>query len=162
MVTGGSGLVGCGIRQAIETTEKRDNEEWIFLTSKDGNLLDLKDTEALFEKYQPTHVIHLAALVRFQTLSTNFVHMIIPKVNPINKRLEIEIVLLFQVGGLFANMRANLDFFRQNMQMNDNILSSSHKYGVKKVVSCLSTCIFPDKTTYPINETMVSKLYYYS
>ena len=69
MVTGGSGLVGCGIRQAIETTEKRDNEEWIFLTSKDGNLLDLKETEALFEKYQPTHVIHLAALVRFQTLS---------------------------------------------------------------------------------------------
>ena len=69
MVTGGSGLVGCGIRQAIETTEKRGNEEWIFLTSKDGNLLDLKETEALFEKYQPTHVIHLAALVRFQTLS---------------------------------------------------------------------------------------------
>jgi GDP-L-fucose synthase len=26
---------------------------------------------------------------------------------------------------------------------------------VKKVVSCLSTCIFPDKTTYPIDETMV-------
>ena len=72
MVTGGSGLVGCGIRQAIETTEKRDNEEWIFLTSKDGNLLDLKETEALFEKYQPTHVIHLAALVRFQTLCNQF------------------------------------------------------------------------------------------
>jgi hypothetical protein len=26
---------------------------------------------------------------------------------------------------------------------------------VKKLVSCLSTCIFPDKTTYPIDETMV-------
>lgn len=26
---------------------------------------------------------------------------------------------------------------------------------VKKVISCLSTCIFPDKTTYPIDETMV-------
>ena len=24
-----------------------------------------------------------------------------------------------------------------------------------QVVSCLSTCIFPDKTTYPIDETMV-------
>ena len=64
MVTGGSGLVGKGIRHAVETTEKRDNEEWIFLTSKDGNLLDLKETEALFEKHKPTHVIHLAALVR--------------------------------------------------------------------------------------------------
>ena len=28
-------------------------------------------------------------------------------------------------------------------------------FGVKKVVSCLSTCIFPDKTSYPIDETMV-------
>ena len=26
---------------------------------------------------------------------------------------------------------------------------------VKKCVSCLSTCIFPDKTTYPIDESMV-------
>jgi len=26
---------------------------------------------------------------------------------------------------------------------------------VAKLVSCLSTCIFPDKTTYPIDETMV-------
>ena len=27
---------------------------------------------------------------------------------------------------------------------------------VEKCVSCLSTCIFPDKTTYPIDETMVT------
>lgn len=27
---------------------------------------------------------------------------------------------------------------------------------MQKVVSCLSTCIFPDKTTYPIDESMVS------
>ena len=26
---------------------------------------------------------------------------------------------------------------------------------MKKLVSCLSTCIFPDKTTYPIDETML-------
>ena len=39
--------------------------------------------------------------------------------------------------------------------MNDNILHNSHETKVKKVVSCLSTCIFPDKTTYPIDETMV-------
>merc|ERR1712192_161616 len=39
--------------------------------------------------------------------------------------------------------------------MNDNILEICHKFGVKKLVSCLSTCIFPDKTSYPIDETMV-------
>jgi NAD dependent epimerase/dehydratase family. len=59
------------------------------------------------------------------------------------------------VGGLFHNMSHNLDFFRVNMKINDNVLDTSYKQGVKKVVSCLSTCIFPDKTTYPIDETMV-------
>jgi hypothetical protein len=41
------------------------------------------------------------------------------------------------------------------MKINDNVLDVSYQSGVKKVVSCLSTCIFPDKTTYPIDETMV-------
>ena len=59
------------------------------------------------------------------------------------------------MGGLFANMSRNCDFFRDNMKMNDNILASSHKHQVQKLVSCLSTCIFPDKTSYPIDETMV-------
>lgn len=39
--------------------------------------------------------------------------------------------------------------------MNDNVLQTAHEHDVIKVVSCLSTCIFPDKTTYPIDETMV-------
>lgn len=39
--------------------------------------------------------------------------------------------------------------------MNDNVLQTAHENDVVKVVSCLSTCIFPDKTTYPIDETMV-------
>ncbi|CAG0902302.1 unnamed protein product [Darwinula stevensoni] len=63
--------------------------------------------------------------------------------------------LAAMVGGLFHNLRNNLEFFRKNMAMNDNVLLACHELGVKKVVSCLSTCIFPDKTTYPISETMV-------
>ncbi|KAK3737250.1 hypothetical protein RRG08_009297 [Elysia crispata] len=121
LVTGGSGLVGHGIRAAMEKEGKREDEEWNFVSSKDADLQDLASTEALFEKYKPTHVIHLAALV----------------------------------GGLYRNLKYNLDFFKINSQINDNVLSTAHKYKVKKVVSCLSTCIFPDKTTYPIDETMV-------
>ncbi|KAK3576981.1 hypothetical protein CHS0354_005986 [Potamilus streckersoni] len=63
--------------------------------------------------------------------------------------------LAAMVGGLFHNLKHNLDFFRINMQINDNVLNTCFQLGVKKVVSCLSTCIFPDKTTYPIDETMV-------
>lgn len=64
--------------------------------------------------------------------------------------------LAAKVGGLFSNMNDNLGFLRDNLKINDNILLLSHEYNVKKVVSCLSTCIFPDKTLYPIDETMVS------
>lgn len=80
------------------------------------------------------------------------------------------------VGGLFHNMANNLDFLvnlirvpycnisndskliffqRKNIQINDNVLLMSHEFNVKKVVSCLSTCIFPDNTKYPIDETMI-------
>lgn len=59
------------------------------------------------------------------------------------------------VGGLFKNMRLKLQFYNDNMAMNSNVLRCCSEFGVKKCVSCLSTCIFPDKTTYPIDETMV-------
>ncbi|XP_024943803.1 probable GDP-L-fucose synthase isoform X2 [Cephus cinctus] len=63
--------------------------------------------------------------------------------------------LAAMVGGLFHNMAHNLDFLRKNLHMNDNVLQTAHETDVVKVVSCLSTCIFPDKTTYPIDETMI-------
>lgn len=44
---------------------------------------------------------------------------------------------------------------RNNLHINDNVLQTAHERNVVKVVSCLSTCIFPDKTTYPIDETMI-------
>lgn len=63
--------------------------------------------------------------------------------------------LAAKVGGLFANMRLKVDFYRVNTLINDNVMECCRIYGVKKLVSCLSTCIFPDKTSYPIDETML-------
>lgn len=62
MVTGGSGLVGAGINTYVQENPK-PNEKWIFLSSKDGDLRVRSETDAIFEKYKPTHVIHLAAKV---------------------------------------------------------------------------------------------------
>lgn len=64
LVTGGSGLVGQAIKNVIETEDKREDEEFIFIGSKDANLLSADETKAVFDKYKPTHVIHLAALVK--------------------------------------------------------------------------------------------------
>lgn len=120
MVTGGSGLVGSAIKDFVEANPK-ENEEWVFLSSKDGDLRDREETEAIFDKYKPTHVIHLAA----------------------------------KVGGLFANMAQKVEFYRENVLINDNIMELCRINEVKKLVSFLSTCIFPDKTSYPIDETML-------
>lgn len=59
------------------------------------------------------------------------------------------------VGGLFKNMKYKVDMLEKNILINSNVLKASHQVQVKKLISCLSTCIFPDKTTYPINETML-------
>uniref|UniRef100_A0A3B3Y4V4 GDP-L-fucose synthase n=1 Tax=Poecilia mexicana TaxID=48701 RepID=A0A3B3Y4V4_9TELE len=81
LVTGGSGLVGRAIRHVIEEEGgAKKGEEWIFLSSKDANLMNKEETQAVFEKHRPTHVIHLAAMV----------------------------------GGLFKNMKHNLDFWIHN------------------------------------------------
>jgi len=58
------------------------------------------------------------------------------------------------VGGLFRNLKYKVDFYRDNVQMNDNVMECCREYNCK-LVSCLSTCIFPDKTSYPIDETMI-------
>lgn len=59
------------------------------------------------------------------------------------------------VGGLFKNMRQKAELFRDNFLINDNVIHNAHDFKVEKMVSCLSTCIFPDKTSYPIDETMI-------
>lgn len=48
-----------------------------------------------------------------------------------------------------------LTFLRDNILINDNVLHISHDTGVKKVISCLSTCVFPDKVTYPLDEAKI-------
>uniref|UniRef100_A0A914L3V9 GDP-L-fucose synthase n=1 Tax=Meloidogyne incognita TaxID=6306 RepID=A0A914L3V9_MELIC len=63
--------------------------------------------------------------------------------------------LAAMVGGLFHNLRHNLQFFTKNLDISQNVLKCCHETRVQKCVSCLSTCIFPDKTTYPIDETMI-------
>lgn len=59
------------------------------------------------------------------------------------------------VGGLFKNMNNKVDMFEKNLLINYHVVKCSHKLKVKKLISCLSTCIFPDKIKYPINENML-------
>lgn len=118
LVTGGSGLVGKALEKVVGND---DNDTWIFLSSRDGDLRKKEDTFRMFETHKPTHVIHLAA----------------------------------KVGGLFGNMKYKVEFYRDNLLINDNVMEACKSYKVSKLISCLSTCVFPDKTSYPIDETMI-------
>ena len=49
-----------------------------------------------------------------------------------------------KVGGLGGNMNMKGEFFYDNIMINTNVIESCRKYGVKKLVCFLSTCIFPN------------------
>jgi GDP-L-fucose synthase len=59
------------------------------------------------------------------------------------------------VGGLFHNLNEKVKMWNINVMINQNVLSVCHETNVKMCICCLSTCIFPDDTSYPINETML-------
>jgi GDP-L-fucose synthase len=102
LVTGGTGLVGFAI--------KKLQPDWIYLSSKNGDLTDFETVRNLFKTHQPEIIIHLAA----------------------------------NVGGLFKNEAKRLEMFNSNLIINYNVLDNAYRIGVKRVICCLSTCIFPD------------------
>jgi len=62
--------------------------------------------------------------------------------------------LAAKVGGLQANLNSVGDFYFENHKLNQRLLESAKMAGSKKVVSLLSTCIYPDAQyiTYPLTE----------
>eukprot|EP00920_Eleutheroschizon_duboscqi_P026199 GHVT01064746.1.p1 GENE.GHVT01064746.1~~GHVT01064746.1.p1 ORF type:complete len:334 (+),score=35.55 GHVT01064746.1:150-1151(+) len=65
LITGGSGLLGNGVRRAVEMAlgEKIVARDFFFASSADANLSDMAECRALFLKCKPTHLVHLAARV---------------------------------------------------------------------------------------------------
>jgi GDP-L-fucose synthase len=60
-----------------------------------------------------------------------------------------------KVGGLGANLSQMGEFFYDNMLINLNVLEAARRANVTKVISFMSTCIFPDDVEYPITEDML-------
>ena len=113
LITGGTGMLGHALNNILHTG--------VFLSSKDGDLRDKRQTEAIFEKYKPEVVIHMAG----------------------------------KVGGIKANMNHLGEFYYDNIMINTNVLEASRKYDVQKVLSVLSTCVYPDDIKYPLTEEQI-------
>ena len=63
--------------------------------------------------------------------------------------------LAARVGGVKGNTDFVADFYHQNVMINTNVLQASKAFGVQKVVSLLSTCVYPDKVNYPLTEDQI-------
>lgn len=63
--------------------------------------------------------------------------------------------LAAKVGGIKGNSDYVADFFYKNMIMNLNVLNWARIYNVPKVLSLLSTCIYPDNPSYPLTEDQI-------
>jgi len=129
---------------------KREREECTVLVTGGSGLVG-KGIQAAVEQQQPAGERWIYLTSKEGDLrDKEATRLIFEKYRP-----TYVIHLAARVGGLFSNMKYKVEFWRENVAINDNVLHWSKEYGVKKVVSCLSTCIFPDKTTYPIDETMI-------
>lgn len=68
--------------------------------------------------------------------------------------------LAADVGGLYKNVAQGVEMFENNLLMNMHVMQCCREFGVDKLVSCLSTCVFPEQTlcphiALPIDETVV-------
>jgi GDP-L-fucose synthase len=125
LVTGGTGLVG----KAIEEAVRQDKVNGVSPESETWYFASSRDAD--LRDRESTRAL-------FERLKpTHVIH------------------LAAMVGGLFRNLRYKVEFYRENVLINDNVMECCKDFKVEKLVSCLSTCVFPDKTTYPIDETMV-------
>lgn len=57
-----------------------------------------------------------------------------------------------KVGGIKANSEAPADFFYENMQIEQNLIWSAYKFGVKKFLFLGSACMYPKNCNQPMRE----------
>ena len=63
--------------------------------------------------------------------------------------------LAAKVGGIKGNTDYVADFFHDNMLINTNLLNCAKDAHISKVVSLLSTCVYPDSAEYPLTEDQI-------
>jgi GDP-L-fucose synthase len=72
-------------------------------------------------------------------------------------RIDCVFHLAAKVGGVKANTDYVADFYDDNIVMNTNLLKACIENNVQKVVSVLSTCVYPDEPyiNYPLTENQL-------
>ena len=68
------------------------------------------------------------------------------------ERPEYVFLAAAKVGGILANNTYRAQFIYENLQIQNNIIHSAYRYGVKKLLFLGSSCIYPKMAPQPIKE----------
>ncbi|HSH96022.1 MAG TPA: GDP-L-fucose synthase [Roseimicrobium sp.] len=68
------------------------------------------------------------------------------------ERLEYVFLAAAKVGGIHANNTYPADFLLQNLQIQNNVINSAHRTGVRKLLFLGSSCIYPKLSPQPMKE----------
>ncbi|MFA9220726.1 MAG: GDP-L-fucose synthase family protein [Sediminibacterium sp.] len=71
----------------------------------------------------------------------------------LNEKPEYVFLAAAKVGGIVANNTYRADFLIENLSIQNNVISSAHKVGVKKLLFLGSTCIYPKNAHQPLQES---------
>jgi GDP-L-fucose synthase len=68
------------------------------------------------------------------------------------ERPEYVFLAAAKVGGILANNTYPADFIRENLEIQNNVIDASYRYGVERMVFLGSTCFYPKLAPQPIKE----------
>lgn len=68
------------------------------------------------------------------------------------EKIDYVFLAAAKVGGINWNKRNPADFMYDNLQIQNNVIDSAYRYGVKKLMFLGSACIYPKITPQPIKE----------
>ena len=69
-----------------------------------------------------------------------------------SQRPEYVFLAAAKVGGIHANSTYPVEFLTENLRIQDNVISSAHHTGVRKLLFLGSSCIYPKLAPQPIRE----------
>lgn len=69
-----------------------------------------------------------------------------------DNRPEYVFLVAAKCGGIFDNIKYPVDYLLDNLNIQNNIISNSYKYDIKKLMFFASSCIFPKNSSQPIKE----------
>jgi len=103
-----------------------------------------------FKEIKTDHDLIFLSSKECDLRDNNQVNLLFNKYNP-----DAVIHLAAKVGGVKGNSDFISDYFYDNIQINTNVLNAAKNLKIKKVLSLLSTCIYPDNPKYPLTEDQI-------